>query len=390
MNIIHVADIHYRSDILGEIDKCTDYVIQTAQKALPDAVVIAGDLFDERQAYDSPAFASAVRFVRSLSEIAPVLIVKGTYSHDGSTLKFFENERVLVSEAPEQVALTRKGFIRLDGPIPEDTLALFSCLPSVSKANVIAHFNGSLQENSLSTTELLRDILRSWGEVNGSIKAKGIPAILAGHLTVAGSTLSTGQQIVGRDLELGIGDLMMANCDLVCLGHIHRAQSWNEVFYSGSITRLNFGEEEEKGFWVHTLDGKRLESSFVNTPARVMLTIDLADTPRLDALPEAIPDGAIVRLRYRVSEEDVHGVDEKALKEKLLSYGASETKIEKAIVPKQRIRAAGIARLTSIEKKLKRWAEAAGIEVPPGVYNKLKQLEDDESTEPRQFENSVA
>src|SRR3989304_1253395 len=98
----------------------------------PDVIVIAGDVFDERQPYDSPAFLAADRYMRRLSGIAPVLIVKGTPSHDGQTLKFFETERVYVSEMPEQVFLTPGGFIRANRTVPGDAKALFSCMPSVS------------------------------------------------------------------------------------------------------------------------------------------------------------------------------------------------------------------------------------------------------------------
>src|SRR3989337_436967 len=106
MMILHLGDIHFRNDLLAEIEKCVDFAAKRAESSVrPDAIVIAGDVFDERQTYDSPAFLAADRYIRRISRTAPVLIVKGTPSHDGQTLKFFENERVYVSEAPEQVLI---------------------------------------------------------------------------------------------------------------------------------------------------------------------------------------------------------------------------------------------------------------------------------------------
>lgn len=381
MVILHLGDIHFRNDLLAEIGKCVDFVIRTAEStARPDVIIIAGDVFDERQTYDSPAFLAADRYIRRLSRIAPVLIVKGTPSHDGQTLKFFENERVYVSEAPEQVFLTPRGFVRPNGTIPGDAKALFLCMPSVSKSSVAAVCKGGLPEAAFITAELMRDVLRGWGVVNKKVGA-GIPTVLVGHLSVTGATLSTGQQTVGREIELGVGDLRMAKAHLVCLGHIHKAQNWGEVYYSGSLTRLNFGETEEKGFWVHRFDsGKRRKvvSEFIKTPTREMVTLDCDTLPSSNDLP-LIPEGAYVRLRYRVSGEDVHKVDEKALREKLSLMGAAEITIEKTVTPRQRVRAEGISGLVSLEEKLRKWAEISGVDISDGVFKKLAMLETDEA-----------
>lgn len=381
MVILHLGDIHFRNDLLTEIEKCVDFVARAAESTVrPDVIVIAGDVFDERQTYDSPAFLAADRYIRRLSRAAPVLIVKGTPSHDGQTLKFFENERVYVSEMPEQVFLTPKGFVRSNGTVPGDAKALFSCMSSVSKTYVAAICKGGPSETTFTTIELMRDVLRGWGEVNKKVGA-GIPTVLVGHLSVTGATLSTGQQMVGREIELGVGDLRTAQADLVCLGHIHKAQNWGEVYYSGSITRLNFGEAEEKGFWIHRFDfskGRKVVSEFIKTPAREMVTLDCDALPSIDALP-LVPEGACVRLRYRVSEEDVHKVDEKGLREKLSVMGAAEIRIEKTVAPRQRIRAEGISGLVSLEEKLRKWAEISGVDISDGVFKKLEMLETDEA-----------
>lgn len=381
MVILHFGDIHFRNDLLAEIVKCVEFVAMTVESTIrPDVIVIAGDVFDERQPYDSPAFLAADRYIRRLSRAAPVLIVKGTPSHDGQTLKFCENERVYVSEMPEQVFLTPRGFIRSNGTVPGNAKALFSCMPSISKTFVASISKGGLSETTLNTVELMRDVLRGWGEVNARI-GTSIPTVLVGHLSVTGANLSTGQQMVGREIELGVGDLRMAQADLVCLGHIHKAQNWGEVYYSGSITRLNFGEAEEKGFWVHRFEPgkcKKIISEFIKTPAREMVTLDCDAMPSSDALP-LVPEGACVRLRYRVSEEDVHKVDEKALREKLSVMGAAEITIEKTVTPRQRVRSEGISGFVSLEEKLRKWAEISGIDISDGVFKKLASLETGET-----------
>jgi len=389
MKILHTGDIHFRGDLLEEIAKCTHHLLKTVKEASPDVVVLAGDLFDERQTYDSQTFLAAMDFVRRLSGHAPVLVVKGTPSHDGNTLEFLRSERVYVSEKPEQVALTEDGLLESydRGPLSR-AKTVFSCLPSISKAAMLSVMGGDLNGSNFNTVELMRDVLAGWGETNASIKASGFPAVLVGHLSVMGATLSTGQQMAGREVELGVGDLRMAKADIVCLGHIHKAQNWSEVFYCGSLTRLNFGEEEEKGFWIHDLEDGTLSSEFVRTPARVMVTIDCDVPPAAGDIPD-VPEGAFVRVLYEVSEEEVHNVDETALRRALTSSGAAGVRIEKVVVPKQRVRAEGISKVFSLEKKLKKWAEVCGLDVPAGAFSKLSLLEREEKWE-KEDETGIA
>jgi len=380
MKILHTGDIHFRGDLLDEIVKCSTFMLDKARDISPDVSIIAGDLFDERQPYDVPAFVKALEFVHRLSEISPVLIVKGTSSHDGRTLEFLKNRRIYVSERPEQVILTAEGafeVLPLGEPLRKDVTALFSCLPSVSKAGVLSVLDCDLNGSNMDTVELMRDVVSGWKTVNETARALGVPTTMVSHLSVTGAILSTGQQMVGREVELGVGDLRLSGAALVCLGHIHKVQNWGEIFYCGSLTRLNFGEEEEKGFWVHVFDaGILVSSEFLKTPARVMVTVDLDKqfTGKEGlSLPE-VPEGAFVRVRYEVSEEEVHSVDEETLKKTLESSGAAAVKVEKTVRPRERVRAEGISKISALDEKLKKWAEAAGMEVSSGIFEKLQAI----------------
>lgn len=388
MKILHSGDIHFRNDLVEEIIRCTDFMIGQAINEKPDLSIIAGDLFDERQAYDSPAFKAAVDFVRKLADVSPVYILKGTNSHDGISVKFLEtlSTRYPVHVA-EEIGYTM--FLTDFQPVDYERLitglkngvytnAIILSIPPVSKANLLAHGKNGMEESRLDTIDALRNVLQMFGTIGEEARHAGIPVILVGHLTVTGSTLSTGQQMVGREIELGVGDLRMAFADLVCLGHIHKKQSWGEIFYSGSITRLNFGEEEEKGFWIHEFSGNKLISSrFIETPARKMITVDLDNESAQTELAN-ITEGACVRIRYQTTEEQVHTLDELSLRNNLLNAGASEIKIEKTVIPIERVRAEGISKLNSVEDKLRKWAETAGIEINDSVIEKLHQLEQED------------
>ena len=82
------------------------------------------------------------------------------------------------------------------------------------------------------------------------------------------------------------------------------------AFYAGSITRADHGETEEKGFFMHTIEGRSVTSAFIPTPARIMRTLE-PDGGLPDAsLLESVKEGDYVRIVYSIREEDVAQVDD--------------------------------------------------------------------------------
>jgi exonuclease SbcD len=101
--------------------------------------------------------------------------------------------------------------------------------------------------------------------------------------------------------------------DYVALGHIHKHQVLNEqppVIYSGSIERIDFGEErEDKGFVVAEVERGRASWKFVKTDARPFVTVEVdvrSDDPTVEVL-EAIAarqiEDAVVRIIVRTVAE---------------------------------------------------------------------------------------
>ena len=92
-----------------------------------------------------------------------------------------------------------------------------------------------------------------------------IPAVLAGHLTVASGIFSGSEKraIYGNDPIFLPSQLAITPFDYVALGHLHRYQNLNPngypaIIYSGSIERIDFGErKEDKGFCLVTVHEKR-------------------------------------------------------------------------------------------------------------------------------------
>ena len=191
-----------------------------------------------------------------------------------------------------------------------------------------------------------------------------------------GSRLSTGQRVTDPDAEFGIADLALTKAALICLGHIHmRQQLQGNAFYSGSITRADHGETEEKGFFLHTIAEGRVESRFVETPARRMRTLAPVGTLPDASLIEDVKEGDYVRIVYSIREEDAAQVDDAALRRLAYEKGAAHVKIDKTVLPMTNVRSEGISRLRSLDEKLKRWGELNGQPITASLLDKLRQLQ---------------
>jgi exonuclease SbcD len=213
----------------------------------------------------------------------------------------------------------------------------------------------------------------------------------------------------------------------VALGHVHKFQDLNSdgvppVVYSGSIERVDFGEErEDKGFCLVTIgepqtveDENRepmggearnaekgslslfaeeapyrtkrrdVQYQFVKVPARRFVTVDVivrGEDPTGEILEEIarldVTD-AVVRVIYRVKEEQQISVDLKilhnALKEAFLVAG---------IMPKmelpERVRRADISEDLILEEALNRYvANNPDLEILKDALQRVaKQLEEE-------------
>jgi exonuclease SbcD len=377
-SVLHTGDEHFDCDPnLADVVKSAGHIVELARQLRPDLIVSAGDMLNCRQSHDSPALSAAGGFVKECAEIAPMVILKGTTSHDGVSVGLFRTlktrHKVYVAETLGMVGLKGGEFFPLDEYQP-GLDALILAVPPASKATILAH-GGELNGSNATVSDMLRSVFDIWGSICAQAKQDGVMTIVVGHGTVTGAVTSTGQKMVGRDIEFSLADLRGIDADVTCLAHIHRAQSWPEerVFYSGSIAKLNVGETEDKGVWLH-VKTEAVNSSFLTVPTKHIVSQAFDGLPDLAALP-AIQEGSLVRICYKVAEEEVHSFDEEALRAQLMAMGAGEVRIEKSVIPKQMVRAAGISKMASLAEKLGKWGETTGTEISTTMKTKLALLE---------------
>lgn len=396
MKILHVADLHFsvNPDKLEEVVRCSNHVLSVGKAEKPDVIVIAGDTVDEfdgRIKMDSETARMAIAFVRGLGDIAPVIIIRGTISHDRETTWLFSQLRskypIYVSSKIEQIGLVSGPwqFVPLDPERVEYYQrtgileAAFTLIPTVDKSHLMGKLDASIGDANIQARELMRDVFAGLGLINQDITAPRIAVI---HGTMTGAEMSNGQVTVGEELEFSLEDLSQMNCDYVAMGHIHKMQifklpSGGTAAYSGSIGRLNFGEPEEKGFLVPEFEGQRVKDvKFYQTPARrfALHSIEWDESGLEGILTEADKcaancQGADVRFRYTIPEEEKNSIKRDVLEKMFMDAGARRVKIEFSIIPKNRTRSAGISKLATLPEKLKKWGESVGEAIPQAVLD---------------------
>lgn len=394
MRIAHFSDLHYGAATLDEADRCFGAAIDRAIAEGAEVAILSGDATDHGLDLHAPATLRLFAQVRRLAERCPVLMLQGTFSHEPpGTLSVFRllgaRHPVQVAERIEQVALTAEGrWLVSDGwrfdAMPTGTRLLVSCVPTINKAVVAATVGAA--EAGAAVGEHLAQLLAGLAPGHRQARRQGIPTALVSHGTVFGSMTEHGVPMAGADHEFTAGVLFAAEAQAVLLGHIHRHQRWERenlagrqcIAYAGSIGRFHYGEEGGKGFLLWEVTHGAADCVLLPTPARRTVDIVFEGRPDLEVLREAIElhgvEGAHVRVRWTVADEDRHAVDRAAIGR--LLAGAAQTKLEGRIVPVVRARAPGISLLDSLAAKVRRWAELTEVE-PAGVLACLEALREE-------------
>lgn len=385
MKIVHTADWHWSEQRLDKCQQSSEYIIAQLEAIRPDVHVIAGDYWDKRQVLaSSSAVLPAIDAMKRMASISPIVIILGNLSHDApGSLQVFRDLRttfpVYASERPETIALRTGNNSHASFELADPTggkerstdppKAIFHLLPYPTKSFLLAErISTSIEESNLFMQEGLRNIFLGFAAIGADYDC---PHILVAHCGITGAVISSGQTIVGQDVEVSKNDLALAAADYYALGHIHVNQTIGPaMWYSGSTYHNNFGETERKYFNVVDIRGKTVEIKAVEIPSRPMSLHEL----RLDACANTLVDengvhdweGAELRVRVHLTKEQASFLDDERICQQY--PGAWSIAIERIFMPEERIRSDTIAAARTLRDKLKEWAFAVDKEVPNEVF----------------------
>lgn len=390
MKMYHIADIHADDNNLDEVKKCCTAIQVRAEEEEPDLIVIAGDVFNSRYVrLDSEACKYIFWTISYMAEIAPVAIVAGTPSHEGhapETLYFAGNynHNVYVATSPDQACLKDGRLSPLFSNADKDVDAIISFMPTPTKQFFQTEL-GILESND-QVANALSPIFAGFG---AKASEYDCPHILMGHFSVRGAAISDAQVMIGMDIEIGKDQIGLANPDLVCLGHIHKAQFLApNIYYSGSVFRTDFGEVEDKGFYRHdltlnTYGGYTVDSEFIPTPSRKLITVredftesDIReiDTTLYSLSPDEI-EGSHIRVYLKVYQDEAVHISKEQLEEFYMSAGAESATVNIIHVPRENVRSEQILKLDRLRDKIREMAALKDEEVDESILAKADLLE---------------
>lgn len=385
IRVLHFADLHVGMenygtldptlgvssrvrDFLDRLDEAVDYGIEHDA----DLAIFAGDAFKSRDPNPTQQREFARR-IKRLADRVPTLLLVGNHDLPGMAQKANSVDifralsvpGITVGHQPDgQVFETKRGPIYV------------AWMPYPMRNRLLAmedHRGKSLDELDLALRDAVASVIGAQAEAAAGLD---MPRVFAGHFTVSGARFGSERSVMlGHDVAVLLSTLIDPTWDYVALGHIHQYQNLNPagypaVVYSGSLERIDFGEErEDKGLcWVSAARGSTTYE-FVKVRARRFATVrvDVRDEAEptaavLAKLAEQDLGGAVVRVVVEIRQGQRSALREREIEDALgTAYNAT---VAKEIEYEGRVRLGNIApESLSPKQLLERYFE--GRKVPP-------------------------
>ncbi len=399
IRVLHFADLHVGMENYGKLDPQTgissrirdfldrlDEVVQYAFDHDADLVIFAGDAFKTRDP-DPTQQREFARRIKQLADKIPVFMLVGNHDIPGMAaratsidiFRTLEVPNILVGRKIEaQVIETKRGPVFL------------GWVPFPVRNRLIAqeeHRGASVEELDRAVETLVSGEL---AELAKRAAEHDMPRILVGHFSVSGATYGSERSVMlGRDLVVQKSALADPAWDYVALGHIHKHQNLTAgeqggggagensplpigrgaggegrtppVVYSGSLERIDFGEEvEDKGFcWLNLARGATAWE-FVRVHARPFRTI------KVDAREEDDPTAAVIA---KIEERDVEGAVVRVV---IRLREGQEAALRRREIERALEEAEGIA---AISTEVERETRIAGVGATPEALTPLEWTE---------------
>jgi exonuclease SbcC len=364
-----------------------------------DLIVIAGDTFDGPiHNSDKYFFDAIVEEIRLLADIAPVVVVYGTTTHDieGSLAiltKLRSKFGIIILEPGQEYFLLENGNILTDRKHSNQAKALLFGVPEPSKKWLQSYFD----EKTAAETAV-RDGLRSLFLGLGGIRKQypSLPCVLLYHGQVGGARLQTGDILDNASgMRPSIDDLSAVGADYIAMGDIHEPQHVGEsiglpAYYPGSAYPVDFGETHDAG--CNLVDLRRSGIEFdtwchyvtrvsfghpINQTVRVKLIPTLLGDSQIDKdLKKEVHKGSNVKLEITCTKEEYAALDLEAFHSQLIAAGAHpDSRVTPNVLPTETVRAGEIIKHSKLRDKVTFWGQNSSKATPETLLLKADEIE---------------
>lgn len=345
IRILHFSDYHLGSDSYGKPNPETginqrihdfadrlDELIAFAFENDVDVVLFAGDAF--KNAHPSPTVQKllAERIWRLAKGGVRVFLLAGNHDLPRMVASVTAFSVYPALEVDNVTVAERSGVYGIETAKGERLQ--IAAMPHFWRSALLAQIDRPLSPSQIDD------------EINALVAAKvntlaeqinpHLPVVMTAHLHVDKAHVSTAQELYGvSDFQIPLSSLAHRAFPYIALGHIHKPQvlsdDWKSgtfAAYSGSLERVDFGEEaEEKGFYIVDLENGRLvrEPHFEHECLNTRRFLTVAATPSADAPTESLLraiaahdiSDAIVRVRATATRELYAMIDQSAIRRAL-------------------------------------------------------------------------
>ncbi|MDJ0718619.1 MAG: exonuclease SbcCD subunit D [Prochloraceae cyanobacterium] len=295
MRLIHTSDWHLGRRLRGvdrtpEIEFALDELLQQAKTLEVDAVLVAGDIFDNPSP-TADAEKIAYNFFCQLKEAKiPAVIIAGNHDSanriDGIT-KLLSHVGVRALGRPRKA--TQGGVIKLNTSSGKLCVA---AVPFASERRLLKAeqlWDKSDLEQSQHYRERIRYLFENLVK---SFEENSVNVAMA-HLTFDSAKRSYSEVDFYTKNTYSLSEQTLPSAaQYVALGHIHKPQQITKVaaptYYSGSLIQVDFGEAgEEKGFNLITVEPNRpAKVEFKPIPCQKPLKVLYCNEANLDEVLE--------------------------------------------------------------------------------------------------------
>ena len=340
MRFLHTGDWHVGKTIRGrsrieETQRALTQVVDIAIEERVDALLVAGDVYEQRAASPEADRLVFDTFARLRAARVPVVVVAGNHDSPARFEAFSALlEAVGVHLAPQVRRPDEGGMLVLPSRDGSETAAV-ACIPFVSERRFAdaAEAFAAPEAPFNSYAQGMAGILAA---MESAFRPDGVNLVL-GHFFVDGARPGGGER------EVTLGDAyslppasLPGTASYIALGHVHRPQevrgARSPARYGGSLLQLDFGEREQtksvclidahagKPARVSTVDidaGRKLldvtgtlddlaavADQVGDAYLKVLLRVDQPTPGIADRVREILPNALDVSLDYERAEEE--------------------------------------------------------------------------------------
>jgi DNA repair exonuclease SbcCD nuclease subunit len=374
VRVAHTGDVHLEEDrYFGDTAQCLEWFVCDGIRAGVDLFVINGDLTTYKATIKERNLW--IDMLIRMADHAPVIVTAGNHGRE------LTGDLYVYSRAKGKHAIrlcTEPELVDMG----EFAVAVF---PYPRKAELM----GTTGEAGFQAAfaEQIAEFGRQFARRPDRYK------LFFGHFGVAGARVSSGQPLAGRCAEYPLEPLSTLAAQYVGLSHIHlRQQLAPRVWYSGSLSRCDYSETEDKGYHLVRLngreaqpDGSDLDLEFRTSPTRRMMQIHVRYEGGEFQLPKTLALEKLKDSRVKLIVTVAKGAHQKLgreaqeeLRQRLLSAEPAELNVKIERETEGEDIALPVSRAHSAEEKLRAYWDIKGAPPPEQrerLLAKLAQLE---------------